>query len=124
MFQLAERPVHMPGHTLTGDTRGPVVDTGVDLNGWVYLSLIEAVEVGKTVGMVEQQVHGQALETIVRLEQELAEATELVAAEQARQMRVVSVDELLDVHQAAPAAPARRAKTRSTPSPSSERNPS
>lgn len=68
MFTLTERPHHFPGRTLLGDTRGPVVDTGVDQNGWIYINRIEAVEIGRCFGLVEPEVHDVAVNQIADLE--------------------------------------------------------
>lgn len=79
MFSLIERPVHYPGHTLIlADTRGPVVDVGVDHNGWVYLNRIEATEIGRLFGLVEGEVHETALARVADLEADLAAAEERI----------------------------------------------
>lgn len=77
MFSIVERPVHFPGRTaVIGDTRGPVVDLGVDWNGWIYLNEIESIELGKKWGMVEGNVHDQ---TLAELDEERARVVELEA---------------------------------------------
>ena len=95
MFQLIDRPVHMPGRTFClQDTRGPVVDTGVDLNGWVYINRIEALEIGRLFGFVEGEVHEATLARILELETELADVRADLSAAEAQHIRVVSVDDI------------------------------
>ena len=87
MFLLADRPYLFPGRCLLGETRGPCVDTGVEmeLGGHVYLNRVEAWEAGRLFGFVEGETYAQAckerddaFETLVVLEAELAEARQLV----------------------------------------------
>lgn len=75
MFSIVDHPVHFPGRTaVIGDTRGPVIDLGVDWNGWIYLNEIESIEIGKKWGMVEGNVHEQ---TLGELDDERARVVEL-----------------------------------------------
>lgn len=92
MFQLADRPTHMPGLTLLGDTRGPVVDTGRDVNGWVYINEIEAAEIGRLFGMrtkadcdlLEDRVTGAEAMVAERDQRILELETELAAFDHVR----------------------------------------
>lgn len=49
---LADRPHLFPGHTLTGETTGPVVDTGIELpvGGRVYLARHEVASAANLLG--------------------------------------------------------------------------
>lgn len=78
-FLLADRPAMFPGRCLLGDTRGPCVDTGVEmeLGGHVYLNRNEAWEVGRHFGFVEGETH-----STVMAERDQAHADLDVAREQ------------------------------------------
>jgi hypothetical protein len=89
MFLLADRPHLFPGRCLLGDSRGPCIDTGVEmeLGGHVYLNRTEACEVGRLFGLVEADAHevvvrerDLALDSVVVLEAELAEARSVIEA--------------------------------------------
>lgn len=84
MFLLTDRPHIFPGRTLLGDTRGPVVDTGVemDLGGRVYLNRQEAWEVARLFGFVEAETHEAAVARAALAEVELAEARDALADQQ------------------------------------------
>lgn len=76
MFRLVDRPTLMPAQTLIGSTVGPVVDTEVILRngGRVYISRIEAGEIGRHFGMLTVEAAAQKDERIRVLEEQLADA--------------------------------------------------
>lgn len=82
-FLLADRPAMFPGRCLLGDTRGPCVDTGVEmeLGGHVYLNRNEAWEVGRHFGFVEGETHAGVVAERdglrAKLDQERARSAEL-----------------------------------------------
>lgn len=85
---LADAPHVFPGRSLLGDTRGPVVDTSVDLDlgGHVYLTRQETWEAARLFGFVEPEVHEQQVRRATMAEAELAAA----------RARLVEADSQLD----------------------------
>lgn len=76
MFRLVAQPTIFPQRSLTGSTVGPMVDTEVVLNkgGRVYVSKLEAGEIGRHFGMLSTEAATQKDARIATLEAELADA--------------------------------------------------
>lgn len=81
MFNLVDYPHTFPGHTLLGSTRGPVVATGIDINGYVFLDRVEVAECARLFGFVDPAKFGEieaelseSRSRVQELETELAEA--------------------------------------------------
>lgn len=81
MFRLVDRPTLMPAKTLIGSTVGPVVDTEVILKGGgrVYISRIEAGEIGRHFGMLTPEAAAEKDARIAMLEAENADWRRTVA---------------------------------------------
>lgn len=75
MFRLVERPTLMPACTLLRSTVGPVVDTEVTIRngGRVYISELEAGEIGRHFEMLTKEAARQLQARIAELEAENAE---------------------------------------------------
>lgn len=98
MFSKVDRPVHFPGRSaVLGETRGPVVDLGVDWNGWIYLTEIESIEIGRLWGMVEGNVHDQTLARVAELEGQLEDAEAAIAELELAQPKVVALDDVAEL---------------------------